>query len=163
MPLNIDWQQILLHLFNFLILFAVLYFVLYKPVKQFMDKRGEHYAKLDEMARENLSAAESAKAEHLAMLSCAKEEIAKLSEEALVEIEAMRTEKLRQAEEEAAKIIAEARAKIKEDQAKMMLKAQREISDAVAAAAEKLALGASTSMAYDQFIRAAGTGEADER
>ena len=30
-PLNIDWQQILLHLFNFTILFGALYILLYKP------------------------------------------------------------------------------------------------------------------------------------
>ena len=40
-PLNIDWQQILLHLLNFVILFAILYFLLYDPVKKFMDKRCE--------------------------------------------------------------------------------------------------------------------------
>ena len=44
MPLNIDWQQILLHLLNFLILFAGLYFILYKPVKKFMKKRADGYA-----------------------------------------------------------------------------------------------------------------------
>ena len=32
MPLNIDWQQILLHLLNFAILFAGLWLLLYKPV-----------------------------------------------------------------------------------------------------------------------------------
>lgn len=37
-PLNIDWQQILLHLLNFMILFGILYFFLYKPVKDFMEK-----------------------------------------------------------------------------------------------------------------------------
>ena len=36
MPLNIDWQQILLHLLNFVILAGGLYFLLYKPVKNFM-------------------------------------------------------------------------------------------------------------------------------
>lgn len=39
LPLNIDWQQILLHAFNFVLLFAILYFLLYKPVKDFMEKR----------------------------------------------------------------------------------------------------------------------------
>ena len=39
MPLNIDFQQIFLHLFNFVVLFAILYFLLYKPVKNFMDQR----------------------------------------------------------------------------------------------------------------------------
>ena len=38
-PLNIDWQQILLHLMNFAILAGGLYLLLYKPVKQFMAKR----------------------------------------------------------------------------------------------------------------------------
>lgn len=36
-PLNIDWQQILLHLFNFSILVGGLYLLLFKPVKNFMD------------------------------------------------------------------------------------------------------------------------------
>ena len=31
-PLNVDWQQILLHLFNFIILFGGLWLLLYKPV-----------------------------------------------------------------------------------------------------------------------------------
>lgn len=46
-PLNIDWQQILLHLFNFLILFGGLYLLLYRPVKAFMDKRTAYYADMD--------------------------------------------------------------------------------------------------------------------
>ena len=35
-PLNINLQQILLHLFNFAILGFGLYFLLYKPVKDLM-------------------------------------------------------------------------------------------------------------------------------
>ena len=35
-PLNIDWRQILLHLLNLVILFLILYFLLYNPVKKFM-------------------------------------------------------------------------------------------------------------------------------
>ena len=36
-PLNIDWQQILLHALNLVILIAGLYLLLFKPVKRFMD------------------------------------------------------------------------------------------------------------------------------
>ena len=36
-PLNIDWQQILLHLLNFVILAGGLYLLLYQPVKAFME------------------------------------------------------------------------------------------------------------------------------
>ena len=56
-PLNIDIQQILLHLVNFAILFIILYLVLYKPVKKFMVKREEYYANMDQEAKDKLAAA----------------------------------------------------------------------------------------------------------
>ena len=46
-PLNVDWQQILLHLFNFIILFGGLWLLLYKPVKNFMAKREAYYKDMD--------------------------------------------------------------------------------------------------------------------
>ena len=49
-PLNIDWQQILLHLFNFAILVAGLYLLLYNPVKKFIKKREDHYVQVDQEA-----------------------------------------------------------------------------------------------------------------
>ena len=49
-PLNIDWQQILLHFFNFSILVGGLYLLLFKPVKNFMDKREKHYADMESAA-----------------------------------------------------------------------------------------------------------------
>ena len=60
MPLNIDWQQILLHWMNLAILTGGLYFILYKPVKQFMSKREEYYRELDRRAEEKLSQANQA-------------------------------------------------------------------------------------------------------
>ena len=51
-PLNIDWQQILLHLFNFSILVGGLYLLLFKPVKNFMDKRAKHYQDMESAAVE---------------------------------------------------------------------------------------------------------------
>jgi|GEM_PF-723354 len=51
-PLNIDWQQILLHLFNFSILVGGLYLLLFKPVKNFMDKRAKHYQDMENAAAE---------------------------------------------------------------------------------------------------------------
>ena len=53
MPLNIDWQQILLHLLNFAILAGGLYFLLYKPVKDFMAKREQYYKDLGEAAEKD--------------------------------------------------------------------------------------------------------------
>ena len=47
-PLNIDWQQILLHFFNFSILVGGLYLLLFKPMKDFMAKREQHYQAIDD-------------------------------------------------------------------------------------------------------------------
>ena len=68
LPLNIDIQQVLLHLLNFTILFAGMYFILYKPVRKFMDAREEHFKQLEEEAKAAAEAAaeEARKAEQLA-------------------------------------------------------------------------------------------------
>ena len=58
-PLNIDWQQILLHVFNFVILVGGLYFLLYNPIRKFIAKREEHYRKLDEEANAKLASAKN--------------------------------------------------------------------------------------------------------
>mgnify|MGYP000292626769 CR=1 FL=1 len=77
MPLNINLQQILLHALNFVILFGALYFLLYKPVRDFMDSRKAHYEKMDEDAKAVLAEAEKTKAGYEAQLKSADEEIAR--------------------------------------------------------------------------------------
>lgn len=162
MPLNIDWQQILLHLFNFVVLFAILYFLLYKPVKQFIGKREEYYKKIDDKANENLAEAEKAKEEYQNRLSSIQEEISLERAKAHKEIEETREAKIRRAEDEAAKIIADAHKNIRNDHLRMLQEAQTEIADMVASAAEKLVAQSSTSQAFDQFLDTAERGEADE-
>ena len=62
-PLNIDWQQILLHFFNFSILVGGLYLLLFKPVKSFMAKREKHYADMESAAVAREKDTEELKAE----------------------------------------------------------------------------------------------------
>ena len=75
MPLNIDWQQILLHLLNFVILFAGLWLLLYKPVRKFMNSRREHYEKMDADAEKKSAEAEEKRAEYEKKLAGADAEI----------------------------------------------------------------------------------------
>lgn len=162
MPLNIDWQQILLHLFNFVILFAVLYFLLYKPVKQFMDKRTEYYKKLDDEANAKLAESEKIKAEYTEKLSAANDEISANKEKARKELENANAAKLKQAEDEASKIIADARLSAEKERTKMLKEAQGEITEMVTNAAQKIVSGESTSDAFDQFLAVAQRGESDD-
>ena len=85
MPLNIDWQQILLHLFNFVLLFAILYFLLYKPVKKFMDDRTAYYKDIEDKANENFAQSEKTNAEYTEKLEKAEDEIAEEKKQAYVE------------------------------------------------------------------------------
>lgn len=162
MPLNIDWQQILLHLFNFVILFAALYFLLYKPVKRFMDDRTEHYKNLDDEAKKKLAAAEAAQAEYAQKALNAEEELAAEKEHAHKELEILLSAKKAKAEEEAAKILADARSAAQLERQKILSEAQDEIADIVASATEKIVLSSSTSDAFDQFLAAAKRGEHNE-
>lgn len=162
LPLNIDWQQILLHLFNFVILFGVLYFLLYKPVKKFMDDRVEYYKKMDEDAKLNLEESEKAKTEYKEKLECAEDEILAQKKEAYKKIEQSTNARLIEAQKEAEQIIASARESIDREREKMIKDAQNEISEMVVNATEKLVLKSTTEEIYDMFFDVAKRGEEDE-
>ena len=162
MPLNIDWQQILLHLFNFVVLFAILYFLLYKPVKQFMDKRTAHYRDMDDEAQKNLSDAQETKKAYQEKLNAAEDEIAAIKKKERAELEEAVAARMKRAEDEAAKLMADARKNIEHERSKMLHEAQNEITDMVASAAEKLVAQSTTSEAFDQFLDAAKRGNVNE-
>ena len=145
MPLNINLQQILLHALNFVILFGAMYFLLYKPVKSFMDSRKAHYEKMDEDAKAVLAEAEKTKAGYEAQLKSADEEIARRQREA--------NEALQHAvdEQQAGEIVRKAREDAAREHERVMEQAKGEISELMSAAVEKLVLS-STSDAYDKFL-----------
>lgn len=162
MPLNIDWQQILLHLFNFVVLFAILYFLLYKPVKDFMEKRVAYYKKMDEEANTNLADSENLKEAYQKKLSAAEEEVIAEKEKACKKLDEMYNGKVKQAQAEADKILADARMTLEKERNKMLREAQNEISDMVVDAAKKLVMEADTSEVYDQFLNAVKGSEVNE-
>ena len=82
LPLNIDIQQILLHLFNFTILFGALYFLLYSPVVKFMKQREDYYKDLEDKAKANVDDTQKTKEEYEAKLAKADEEIKVIKTEA---------------------------------------------------------------------------------
>ena len=162
MPLNIDWQQILLHLLNFVILFAILYFFLYEPVRKFMNERSEHYQNLDDVANVKFEKSKRAELEYIQKLAAADAEISIRKEDARKKVEEISAAKLKEAEEEAAKIVADARQNNERERAKMLNEARNEIAEMVATATEKLAVESITSDTYDLFLNAAKGSDKDE-
>ncbi|MBE6573409.1 MAG: ATP synthase F0 subunit B [Ruminococcaceae bacterium] len=162
MPLNIDWQQILLHLFNFVLLFGIAYFLLYKPVKKFMDDRTAYYKEMDDRAKANLEESEKVKEEYQAKLANVEDEIIEEKRQAYVEIEKLTADKLGEAIAEADKIIANAHKTSEAEHDKMIKAAKIEITDMVTSAAEKLVSEKSTSGSFDEFLEKAEKGDVNE-
>lgn len=76
LPLNIDWQQILLHLMNFVILTGGLYFLLYRPIQDFLAQREKTYTDREAETARLRQEAEAMHAEYADKLRRADEEIA---------------------------------------------------------------------------------------
>lgn len=155
MPLNIDWQQILLHLLNFVILFAGLWFLLYKPVRSFMQKRREHYEKMDADAAKKCADAEEQRAAYEQKLNAADGEIAEKRRLAEQETAEYAERKRREADEAAKAVLDGAR----EDAVHIREQAERDargrIAEIVTDAVGKIVLEDSASEAFDQFLDAA--------
>ena len=154
-PLNIDWQQILLHLFNFVILAAGLYFMLYKPVKKFMAEREDHYKQMDDSAASKLEQASALEDEYRKKLEKADEELRQKKEQSSRELDALKSAELQSARDEAQKILSDARQSANAERDKIISSAQQEIGELAAAAAKRL-IHSSMDGVYDDFFAAAG-------
>ncbi len=155
MPLNIDWQQILLHLLNFVILFAGLWLLLYKPVKKFMNGRREKYEKMDADAQQKSAEAEEKRAEYEQKLASADAEIEEKRAAARKELDNYENMRKSAAEEEASAIVSTARENAAREKERAVSDARSEIAGLVTEATEKLVLKESASEAYDEFLDAA--------
>ena len=155
-PLNIDWQQILLHLLNFVILAGGLYLLLYKPVKTFMEKRQQYYQEQDAKAAKTLADAEKTMAEVRQQLKNADADAAAKLAAAQKSADAAMQRQLSDARAQAEQILADAHAQREHD--KLLSDAQKELKDLAVTATEKLVLQ-SDGDAFDQFLDAAERGE----
>ena len=156
LPLNIDLQQILLHMLNFAILAVGLTVLLYDPIKNFMNSRGESIGK-------QLSDIESEK-ESLAALRAEYEDMMKNNDKTMAErtLESDKAAKdkadkiIRDAEEKAKGIIAAAEAQAEELHRQYLEAAQKDVGELVVKATEKLlnkySDGAVDSVLYDDFL-----------
>ena len=160
MPLNIDLQQILLHWMNLVILTGGLYFLLYKPVTQFMSKREEYYKSLDQQAEAKLAQANDKLAQAQAKLDSADEEIRQARIKAQQASQQAAEEQLSQAREWAEQILLHARTEAEHDREEILRSSQRELRNLAAAATRKLVLEKDP---FDQFLDLAEGGSKHEK
>lgn len=153
-PLNIDWQQILLHFFNFSILVGGLYLLLFKPVKSFMAKREKHYADMESAAVAREKDTEELKAEMAKREAAFDAELEEKRAAAAKEAEAFAQQQRDAAKAQADKILSDAKSAAENERQKIVAEANREAVAIAEEAMEKL-LAKETSRAYDSFVNAA--------
>lgn len=159
MPLNIDLQQILLHWMNLAILVGGLYFLLYKPVKQFMAKREEYYKDLDQQAQDKLAQADRIQTEYKEKLEGAEEEIRQSRAKAQQSLQQSVQEQLDQAQAQAELIVSRAHADAERTREQALYDSQQDIRRLAETAAKRLALHEDP---FDQFLDLAEGGAAHE-
>lgn len=158
MPLNIDFQQVLLHMLNFAVLFAAMYFLLYNPVKKFMDGRDERIKEYEQKTGAALREAEKLREEYEEKLAEANAEADGIIAEAR-KTAAENTEKTKaEAKAEAETIISNAKKAAEKEKSAAVKSASREIRELAETAAGKLVIEGKD--AYDSFF-AAFEGESD--
>ena len=153
-PLNIDWQQILLHFFNFSILVGGLYLLLFKPVKNFMDKREKHYADMESAAVDREKDTEALKAAMAQREAALDAELEEKRAAAAQEAENYMQQQRDAAKAQADKILSDARTAAESERRKIVAEANREAVAIAEDAVEKL-LAAQADQAYDAFVNAA--------
>ena len=153
-PLNIDWQQILLHFFNFSILVGGLYLLLFKPVKNFMDKRTKHYQDMESAAVEREKATAEMEAAMQQRQAALDAELDEKRAAAAREAEAYAQQQRDAARVQADKILSDAKDAAESERQKIVAEANREAVAIAEDAMEKI-LAAQTAKAYDSFVNAA--------
>lgn len=151
MPLNIDFLQVLLHLFNFVILSAGLYLLLYKPVKGFMDQREAAYAQKAQEAEERIAEAMELRRTYEEQLAGLEKEMDESRRSLRMELEAERQEELEKAREKAEQIVKKAAAEARLEHERMMIDVNRQTGELAEEATKRL-LGRSTSDLFDDFL-----------
>lgn len=156
-PLNIDFQQVLLHLLNFVILAGGLYLLLYKPVKKFMDSRVAHFAELEEAAAKKQADAEQLKADYTAKLAEAEGEIARMQSDAEKQAQEAAQQRIQAAQQQADALLRDSRKNAEAEKQAIVDSAKDELVQLAMDAARKIVM--EPDEAFESFAAAVRSGD----
>ncbi len=135
---HIDWKIIIAQLFNFAVVFFVLYRFAIKPLKKLMDERGAAIAGGLENADKQKELLAAQQAEYDATLAKARAEAAALMKEMKNDANTRRDEMMAAAHEDANQILAAGKKQLEAEKQKMLDEAKKELVTLVMNATEKV-------------------------
>ncbi len=140
-------------MFNLIILGFGLYYILYKPVKAFMDKREAYYMDLDDSANKKNEDADKLLKEYQDKLAKADEEIKDKKNVAMKELDDKVNSELNKAKEDAKRIVEDAKAQGQKKRDELVESANKDICDLAIKATSKL-VDKTLDDSYDEFLLA---------
>ena len=151
MPLNIDIQQILLHMLNFTILFFALYFLLYRPIRNFNSKRDDYFKEMEEKTGGAMEEANKIKKEYEEKMAAADDEAEKIIADAKEKASEKSEKIISNAKQEANSIILKAKTRANKEKSAILSSANKEIRELAEQAAEKIVMEG-TLESYESFL-----------
>ncbi len=136
--LGLEWQSIVLHLFNLVILTVGLYFLLFKPVKRMVKERQAKIKKIEKENTELNDEVKKMKESTEAVLSDAKKEAAVIHENAVKVANQKADDIVSSARNEAKSLIERTEQEMEEEHRKLQKDIEQQITDVSLAVAEKI-------------------------
>ncbi|KKP85561.1 ATP synthase F0 subunit B [Candidatus Nomurabacteria bacterium RIFCSPHIGHO2_02_FULL_35_13] len=146
---HIDLKIILAQVFNFGIVFAVLYLYALKPLNKLMKERSEKIEKGISDAKSNAEILNNTKAEYEEALSKARREADKIFQEGKKEAEAKKALMIEKTKDEVALMIQDGKKNLENEKIKMVAQATEEITSLSVKIAEKI-LGSKIDGSFDE-------------
>ena len=135
---HIDLKIIIAQIFNFGIVFVVLYIYALKPLNKLMKERSEKIEKGINDAKSNAEILNNTKVEYQELITKARKEADKIFQEGKKEAETKKTLMLEKAKEEVAVMIANGKKNFENEKIKMVAQATEEIVSLSVKIAEKI-------------------------
>ncbi|HCY18049.1 MAG: ATP synthase F0, B subunit [Candidatus Nomurabacteria bacterium GW2011_GWF2_35_12] len=135
---HIDLKIIIAQIFNFGIVFVVLYLYALKPLNKLMKERSEKIEKGINDAKSNAEILNNTKVEYQELITKARKEADKIFQEGKKEAETKKTLMLEKAKEEVAVMIANGKKNFENEKIKMVAQATEEIVSLSVKIAEKI-------------------------
>ena len=135
---HIDWKIIVAQIFNFGVVFVVLYIYAIKPLSKLMKERSEKINKGIEDAKSNAEILNNTKTEYEEVLVKARSEAHKIFQEGKKEAEEKKALMIDEAKKEVAVIIENSKKNLENEKVKMVKDAKDEITSLSIKIAEKI-------------------------
>jgi len=151
--LGLNWQGLLWHAINFVVLLVLLRLVLYKPVIGMLDARAQRVRDSMSQADAARRAAEQAEADRQALLNETRREAERIRARADEQAKRIIAEAGDRAKEQADRIVAEGQARSEQERQRMLAEVRGQLADMIVTAVDRVTRSALDAKAQRTLVQ----------